>query len=166
MDENELATLYWPAGSVGLSAADYANRTVPTAIGDAAPNFAGGLTVSAKDYAQLMAILINNGTYNGIRYLSESAVTAMETPHFQVTSSGGTYNQCLVLRQKSNALGRSSIYYHTGSAYGLYSQMTYDPATGDGVVVVSSGTSTTKIADMNALFATITQDVFAAMNKG
>jgi hypothetical protein len=31
---------------------------------------------------------------------------------------------------------------------------------------MASGCSTKKIEDMNALCATITQDIFAAMNKG
>jgi hypothetical protein len=91
----------------------------------------------------------------------------METPQFTANNGSGSYEQCLVLRKKYNALGRSTIYYHTGSAHGLYSQMTYDPVTGDGVVVITSGgTSSAKVEDMNALCADITRDIFAAMNKG
>ncbi len=167
LEEHEIASLCWVSGYVAKSAKEFANATVPEAIGDAATNFCGGLTISAKDYAKLMAILANNGTYNGTRYLSASAVAAMETPQFTADNGSGAYEQCLVLRKKYNALGRSSIYYHTGSAYGLYSQMTYDPNTGDGVVVMTAGgTTSAKVEDMNALCADITRDVFAAMNKG
>ncbi len=166
LNVSEVATMYFPNGNVNLSAEKYVARPFSDVIGEGAPNYCGGLTISAKDYAKLMAILANDGTYNGTRYLSAEAVTAMETPQFQTSSSGGTFNQCLVLRQRNNALGRSSIYYHTGSAYGVYSQMTYDPNTRDGVVVITcGGTASTKTADMNALCASITRDVFAAMKK-
>jgi CubicO group peptidase (beta-lactamase class C family) len=167
LQANEMASMYWAGGYLGRSAKELASAPVPETIGDAASNFCGGLVISAKDYARLMAILINDGTYNGTRYLSASAVATMETPQFTANNGSGSYEQCLVLRKKYNALGRSTIYYHTGSAHGLYSQMTYDPVTGDGVVVITSGgTSSAKVEDMNALCADITRDIFAAMNKG
>jgi hypothetical protein len=35
--------------------------------------------------------------------------------------------------------GRERLYYHTGSAYGVYNLLSYDPDTGDGVVVLTMG---------------------------
>ena len=40
--------------------------------------------------------------------------------------------------------GREAIYYHTGSAYGFYGLISYDPDTGDGVVVFTTGASGAK----------------------
>lgn len=48
------------------------------------------------------------------------------------------------LRHWDNLFGRDSIYYHTGSAYGVFNCASYDPATGDGMVVLTTGTSGSK----------------------
>ena len=37
-------------------------------------------------------------------------------------------------------MGQEVLYYHTGSAYGVFSLMTYNPETGNGVVVITTGT--------------------------
>ena len=37
------------------------------------------------------------------------------------------------------AYGRERLYYHTGSAYGVFSLMTYNPETQNGIVVISTG---------------------------
>ena len=34
---------------------------------------------------------------------------------------------------------RDRLYYHTGSAYGVYNLLSYDPDAGDGVVVLTTG---------------------------
>ena len=39
---------------------------------------------------------------------------------------------------------RPGVYYHTGSAYGVFNCASYDPATGDGVVVLTVGASGAK----------------------
>ena len=57
--------------------------------------------------------------------------------------SDGTY-QALPLRCQKNIYGRDTLYYHTGSAYGVYNCMSYDPASGDGVVVLTVGASGAK----------------------
>ena len=35
--------------------------------------------------------------------------------------------------------GRTGVYYHPGNAYGSYNIVSYDPETGDGVVVLTTG---------------------------
>ena len=44
-----------------------------------------------------------------------------------------------MLRRQENLLGQSQLYYHTGSSYGVYSLMSYNPDTGNGVVVITTG---------------------------
>ena len=51
---------------------------------------------------------------------------------------GGSY-QALPMRLRLGAYGRERLYYHTGSAYGVYSLMTYNPETQNGIVVISTG---------------------------
>ena len=65
----------------------------------------------------------------------------LEQPFGQ--TSGG-FCQCRPLRYRENMYGRDRIYYHTGSSYGFYGLMSYDPDTGDGVVVFTTGASGAK----------------------
>ena len=44
-----------------------------------------------------------------------------------------------ILRRQEDVLGQEVLYYHTGSAYGVYSLMTYNPETKNGVVVITTG---------------------------
>lgn len=104
--------------------------------------FAGGFTCSAGDYARLIAVLANDGLYEGQPLLSPEAVTYMETPLEQAITDeerGITFLQCRPLRYQAGMYGREGIYYHTGSAYGFYGLLSYDPQTKDGVVVFTTG---------------------------
>lgn len=146
---NQLATIYRHDGSVGRSVETQRNYRRPAAPGSSGSSFAGGLTISANDQAKLLGLLINDGTYQGLRLLSEESVALMETRFDQILSDG-TY-QALPLRSQDNIYGRQRLYYHTGSAYGVYNFMSYDPETGDGIVVLSSGASASK--DGNGIYA-------------
>lgn len=103
--------------------------------------FAGGFTCSAGEMAQLVAMLAEDGTYQGQQYLTPETVAYLEKPLGQ--TSGG-FSQCRPLRCQENMYGRDQIYYHTGSAYGFYGLLSYDPDTGDGVVVFTTGASGAK----------------------
>ncbi len=63
---------------------------------------------------------------------------------------GGTY-QALPMRLGFDIYGRERLYYHTGSAYGVYNFLSYDPDTGDGVVVLTTGASGK--TDANGIYA-------------
>lgn len=106
--------------------------------------FAGGFTCSAGDYARLIAVLVNDGLYEGQALLSPEAVTYLETPLEEAITDeerGITFQQCRPLRYQAGMYGREGLYYHTGSAYGFYGLLSYDPLTGDGVVVFTTGAS-------------------------
>ena len=138
---DELACLYDDLGRVELSAWDQIARPVPAGIGDSGSYFPGNLTISAPDMARLAAVLVNDGSYHGVRYLSPGSVADMETPRFTVDypDNPWPFEQCLVLRHQRDLMGRASVYYHTGSAYGVYALLSYDPEAGDGVVVLTVG---------------------------
>lgn len=170
LDVNEVATLY-TAGGVGRSAAEHAGQRVPSRIGDAASYFPGGYTTSAVDMAKLVAVLANDGVYKEpvefctvveneetgeqlavseslpgkfkeTRLLTEASVAEMETPQFTVDLEGyAPFEQCLILRRQEDVMGQEVLYYHTGSAYGVFSLMTYNPVTQNGVVVITTGAS-------------------------
>ena len=166
LEEESLATLYNPS-SVGRTAAAQAGESVPDQIGDGASWYPGGLTISAVDLAKLVAVLANGGEYEGVSYLEPGTVAEMETPQFQVDpGETSVFDQCLILRRQENILGRDQIYYHTGSAYGVFSLLTFDPDTGDGVVVLTTGTP--RQADEHGLYALCSQlsaDLYARMEE-
>lgn len=138
LEADEVACLYNEAGGIDLSPWAQTNAAVPTQIGEGAVYFPGNLTISAPDMAKLAAILINDGTYQGVRYLSPESVADMETARFTVDYVY-PFDQCLVLRHQDDLMGRDSVYYHTGNAYGVYALLSYDPEAGDGVVALSVG---------------------------
>ncbi len=146
---DKLVTIYRHDGSVGRSAESQRNYKRPAAPGSSGSSFAGGLTISAKDLGKLLGLLVNDGTYQGLRLLSEESVELMETRFDQILSDG-TY-QALPLRSQDGIYGRDRLYYHTGSAYGVYNFMSYDPAAGDGIVVLSTGASAAR--DANGIYA-------------
>ena len=166
LEEESLATLYNPS-SVGRTAAAQAGESIPDQIGGGASWYPGGLTISAVDLAKLVAVLANGGEYEGVSYLEPRTVAEMETPQFQVDpGETSVFDQCLILRRQENILGRDQIYYHTGSAYGVFSLLTFDPDTGDGVVVLTTGTP--RQADEHGLYALCSQlsaDLYARMEE-
>lgn len=170
LEEDEVATLY-TTGGVGRSAAEHASQRIPSQIGDTASYFPGGYTTSAVDMAKLVAVLANDGVYKEpvelytvvedpetgaqievtqpmpgkfkeTRILTEESVSELETPQFTVKpGETADFEQCLILRRQEDVMGQEVLYYHTGSAYGVFSLMTYNPVTKNGVVVITTGTA-------------------------
>lgn len=99
--------------------------------------YAGGLTISANDLAKIVCMLVNEGEYEGQQILSKKSVRIMESC-FTEPLEDGTY-QGTPLVYMPGLYGREGIYFHTGSAYGSFNCMSYDPKTGDGVVVLTTG---------------------------
>ena len=134
---NMLATLYYKDGSVARSFEEQVALHMPDTPGADGKSFAGGLTISAVDLAKLTALLANDGIYNGKRYLQEDSVEQMEAYIPQQIYENGY--QATPLFYEVGMYGREGIYYHDGYAYGVTSCMSYDPLTGDGVVVLATG---------------------------
>lgn len=101
--------------------------------------WAGGLTISAKDMAALIAVLADDGEYNGVRVLSPQSVAAMETFIFEAEEYGVDFFQCLPMRYRNGMYDGRGLYYQTGNAYGVLSVATYDPVSRCGVVVITTG---------------------------
>ncbi len=134
------AVLYSSKGGLSedyLKSLEYSLSDTP---GDNSRFFCGGLHISSEDYAKLLVMLINDGEYEGERILSADSVAEMETPCFEVSDPSGSFSQCLVLR-KDEIYGRN-LYYHSGNAYGTVALASYDPESGDGVVIIATGMST------------------------
>lgn len=141
-DPQRIATLYRNGGAVARSAAEQRTRGRWETPGATGTYFAGGLTISARDLGKLAALLSQDGRYEGVQLLRAASVAEMEA-YDPSPVPGGSY-QGLTLRYHQNIYGREGVYYHTGSAYGVYNCFSYDPVTGDGVVVLTTGASGAK----------------------
>lgn len=133
----ELVTPLYRRSALGRSAASQLKVRRWEEPGATGRQFAGGFTSSAVDFAKLTALLAGDGCFEGVRLMDAESVALMES-HGDRAVSGGTY-QALPMRLRFGVYGRERIYYHTGSAYGVYNLLSYDPDTGDGVVVLTMG---------------------------
>ena len=146
---DRIATLYYHGGSVGRSVPSMLAQTHPDFPGGTGKYFAGNLIISARDLAKLASLLANDGCFEGARLLDAESVALMES-RYDRRLGDGTY-QALPLRSQDGIYGRDTLYYHTGSAYGVYNFFSYDPAARDGVVVLTTGASAAK--DSRGIYA-------------
>lgn len=135
-DTSRLASIYRDDGSVGRTA-EAAAVIYCEEPGSNGKHFAGGFTSSARDYAKIISLLVNDGCYEGVRLLSACSIETMES--LQGTPRGCPFQQALPMKYQTELYGRDGLYYHTGSAYGVYNLMSYDPVAKDGVVVLTTG---------------------------
>ncbi|MCM1260383.1 MAG: beta-lactamase family protein [Prevotella sp.] len=86
---------------------------------------AGGLLISPLDLSKIMRMLMNEGTFEGKRYLKQTTVQLMKQIHWHTNQPIGLYQQkglqLLILDDYGPRL-----YGHTGSAYGLRSFMFFN----------------------------------------
>ena len=102
------------------------------------------LTISALDYARILAMLGNGGILGGVRILSQEAVRAIHNTDVQAPN----YRQGLGVRFNAGGfLSNSGFYWHTGSGYGGFMQFAYVPGPGGnrGVVVLSTGATISRL---------------------
>lgn len=137
LEEPELVTPLYRTNSLGRSAASLRGIRRWSAPGATGRQFAGGFTSSALDLGKLTALLAGDGCFEGVRLMDAASVERMES-HGSQALPGGSY-QALPMRLQFGLYGRERLYYHTGSAYGVYNLLSYDPDTGDGVVVLTMG---------------------------
>lgn len=142
-EESPRAVLYSPDGTAVSS--ESILLSVSNIPGDNSRFFAGGLCISSEDYAKLLIMLMNDGVYENERILSESAVNEIEAEYLAVNDSTSEFSQCLIFRKAE--LYNRSLYYHSGNAYGVIALASYEPETGDGVVIITTGMGTERSAN-------------------
>jgi len=120
------------------SPAAYAPRRTEIAnyvMGYSTPVFSptGGMKISATDLARYMMMHMNYGKENGIRIISKRSARQMQT----ALSTDEGYG--LALRTAENLIPGIKLNGHTGSAYGLYSTMFFNPEQKYGFVIITNG---------------------------
>jgi CubicO group peptidase (beta-lactamase class C family) len=91
------------------------------------------MKISVPDLAKYMIMHMNLGKFGKQQLISESSAQEMQTPLIKENNYG------LGLRQTKTLLPDILLKGHTGSAYGLYSGMFFNPEEKYGFVVVSNG---------------------------
>lgn len=162
-ETDRLATLY-EGGAVYTSHKALLRNVRPAALGATGDNYSGGMTISAPELARMAALLVNDGCYEGLRLLSEESVALLESDSGVQISDGS--HQALPLRWRDGLYGRDRLYYHTGSGYGVYNLLTYDPESRDAVVVLTTGASGAKDSQgIYAVCAEITEYLYDVMQS-
>lgn len=162
LEEPELVTQLYRRSGPGRSIGSQLGVRLWSAPGATGRQFAGGFTSSAQDCAKLAALLAGDGCFEGVRLMEAESVELMEDCEDR-TLPGGSY-QALPMRLRFDLYGRERLYYHTGSAYGVYNLLSYDPDTGDGVVVLTTGADGGKDAyDIYSVCGEIARAVYEAI---
>ncbi len=93
----------------------------------------GGLKISAIDLSKVMNMHMAMGELNGVRIISPESAATMQS----IVSEKGKYG--LALMTKTDLIPGETLKGHTGSAYGLYSMMFFNPEKKYGFVAVTNG---------------------------
>ena len=141
LDKTKFASIYeykTDSAKFILSPGAYAPRTAEIAayeMGYSTPIFSptGGMKISAKDLATYMMMHCNYGKYNGVRIISKKSSKRMQTPASEIEQYG------FAIETSTKIIDGKVMIGHTGSAYGLYSAMFFNPDEKFGIVVISNG---------------------------
>lgn len=141
LDASRFVTLYEydaPKKQFSASPSAYASRAqdmIHYKIGYSTPIFSptGGMKISASDLANYMQMHMNYGAYTGGHIISEESAKEMQ----QIVAPQAKYG--LALRTMDDLIPGKNMVGHTGSAYGLYSAMFFEPQEKFGFVVITNG---------------------------
>ena len=141
LDKSRFATIYDYDDSLKKlvpSPAAYNPRSVEIAnyvMGYSTPVFSptGGMKISAIDLAKYMTMHMNYGRYKGKKIISKKSAKQMQTKLSDKEGYG------MAIMTSDNLIPGKTMKGHTGSAYGLYSGMFFQPREKFGIVVITNG---------------------------
>ncbi|ARS39393.1 serine hydrolase [Sphingobacteriaceae bacterium GW460-11-11-14-LB5] len=125
-----------------LSPMAYAPRRAEIAnyiMGYSTPVFSptGGMKISATDLAKYMIMHMNYGRSNGVQIISKKSAKKMQTALTDEEGYG------LAIRTADQLIPGVKLKGHTGSAYGLFSTMFFNPKEKFGFVIITNGINAT-----------------------
>jgi CubicO group peptidase (beta-lactamase class C family) len=129
LDNHRFATLYaYDSATKTFTASPtaYASRQEEIknyVMGYTTPIFSptGGMKISATDLAKYMIMHMNGGTSHGVKIISKKSSALMQTPISREEGYG------LAISNLDDLIPGKVMTGHTGSAYGLYSAMFFNP---------------------------------------
>lgn len=104
-------------------------------LGETTPIFSptGGMKISAVDLAKYMIMHMNYGKSGKVKILGKKYSKLMQTKISEDSGYG------LALLETTKLIPGQHMVGHTGSAYGLYSSMFFNPKEKFGIVVITNG---------------------------
>ncbi|CAM4247588.1 CubicO group peptidase, beta-lactamase class C family [Pedobacter westerhofensis] len=114
----------------------------------------GGMKISATDLAKYMTMHMNKGIYNGTRIMSEKSARLMQKKISEEEGYG------LAIMNVDNMIPGMMMTGHTGSAYGLYSAMFFQPKEKFGIVVITNGCSPVYTDGFNDMLKTAVNSLY------
>jgi len=96
----------------------------------------GGMKISATDLAKYMIMHMNGGNYKGVKIISKKSARLMQTKISEEEGYG------LAISNLDDLIAGKVMTGHTGSAYGLYSAMFFQPKEKFGIVLITNGCNT------------------------
>jgi CubicO group peptidase (beta-lactamase class C family) len=139
LDNSRFATLYEYDSTAGFTASPgaYASRSTEIAnysMGYSTPIFSptGGMKINATDLAKYMMMHMNMGKYNGKRIIRKKSARLMQR-------AVDKDNYGLAIMTHKTLVAGKELKGHTGSAYGLYSYMFFEPNEKFGIVIITNG---------------------------
>ncbi|OPY57962.1 MAG: putative penicillin-binding protein PbpX [Pelotomaculum sp. PtaU1.Bin035] len=144
---DDIAVLYRFAGdgSIVPTADNYQEGEIPhkreygLPLGNYYIGPAGGVRASVTDLAKFMIAHMNGGVYNGVRILNKDTVDLMHQIQWSGNGLGGFFRQMGLFFHITGELAGRRLVGHAGEAYGLLSDMYFDPAENCGVIFVTNG---------------------------
>lgn len=141
LDKSRFATIYdynVDSAKFIISPNAYAARSEEIAnytMGYSTPIFSptGGMKISATDLAKYMTMHMNYGRYKEGRIITKKSSKLMQTA-LSIEENYG-----FALENTTKMVDGIQLVGHTGSAYGLFSAMFFDPKKKYGIVVISNG---------------------------
>lgn len=141
LDKTRFATLYeynTDSAKFIASPAAYASRSEEIArytMGYSTPVFSptGGMKITAQDLARYMMMHMNYGESNGKRIIKKKSSKLMQSKIAEKEGYG------LAISTRDSLVVGEVLKGHTGSAYGLYSTMFFEPKKKFGFVVITNG---------------------------
>lgn len=109
----------------------------------------GGMKISAPDLAAYMNMHAHYGKLGGKRIISKKSARLMQTPVENAKGYG------LALTRMDQLIPGQSLVGHTGSAYGLFSIMTFNPEKKWGIVAITNGCKPVYTNDRNEFLARV-----------
>lgn len=140
LDASRFAKLYSYDSAIGYKPEPQAYASRAEAIknyvmGYTTPIFSptGGVKIGAQDLARYMTMHMNYGTFKDKKIISRKSAKIMQQPVAKEAGYG------LAISTVNDLIPGITLKGHTGSAYGLYSAMFFDPKKKYGFVVITNG---------------------------
>jgi CubicO group peptidase (beta-lactamase class C family) len=127
----------------------------------------GGVRISALDLAKYMQMLMNNGNYNNTKILKPKTAAIMRKTQWQYNGKNGDSYYNLfnawglgthIIKNNDGSdvvLPQYQMFGHSGEAYGLISNMYYDPKRKEGFVLIINGSGKGYVTGSNSSFYSI-----------